>query len=72
MVAVPLTLPVLVLKVHEDVTAVAVSPTRPVSAALGLATLVDALVGPAVSVTTPVVSIPVMLACATVTGEVPG
>jgi hypothetical protein len=54
----PLTPPVLVLKRHEDLTAVAVSP---VGVTAGLAMVNDALVGSAAFVTTPVVSGPVTL-----------
>jgi len=72
MAAVPDTAPVVVLNVHEDVTDVA--PRLPVvlSVALTFDTVDDALVGPAVSMTVPVVSRPVMLAFDTVTGDVPG
>jgi hypothetical protein len=61
MAAVPDTAPVVVLNVHEDVTDVA--PRLPVvlSVALTFDAIDDALVGPAVSVTVPVVSRPVML-----------
>jgi hypothetical protein len=62
MAVVPVTAPVFVLKWHDDVTAVAVSPVRKFSAAVGLATLADALVGLAVSATTPVVSSPAIVA----------
>src|SRR6201995_1998102 len=69
---VPVTVPVFVSKVHDDVTAEARTAATAVRGASTVAMVDDASVASAVSVITPVVSRPATLTLATVAGEVPG
>jgi hypothetical protein len=72
MLEVPLTVPVLGSKLHDDVTTLASRCTRGVRSATTCAMVDDALVASAVSVTRSVVRMLPRLMCASVTGEVPG